>query len=201
MIAEYLPIKDILSLAKSTKAYLAILSDQTYWASVFNYEAECGFFYEGTHMRNIPELNWISIYQRTTYTKDIPAVKKRNSIWSLAKGIKELLELHPPYENDGFCGGHYMWKDGIEDVPKVGGLDASARRLEIAADIKALEVPNERLIESCRILHEQYFCKTIPCQKISFQSLFSRGAWIHRISRWNAFHIEGRSVQAIGLFK
>lgn len=42
-------------------------------------------------------------------------------------------------------------------MPEVGGLEASTRRWEVAADIKALEVPNERFTEGRQIHHEPYF--------------------------------------------
>lgn len=64
MIAMYIPIKDVLSLVKSTKAFLPISSDQTYWASVFDYEAECDFFFEGPYIRATPDIDWIRIYKK-----------------------------------------------------------------------------------------------------------------------------------------
>lgn len=87
-------------------------------------------------------------------------MENRKRIWSLAKGINELLELHPPYDNDDFSGGDYIWEDRIEDVPEYGGLGPSARRWVVEPDIKEKEVPNERFTEGCRMLHEQYF--TLP---------------------------------------
>lgn len=155
MIAMYLPIKDVLSLAKSSKAFLPLLSDQTFWASVFDFDGECDFLFEGQYMRDIPDIDWIAIYKKTMYLKDIPGVENRKRIWTIVKEIVKLLELHPPFRNSDYTGDDYKWVDEIEDMPEVEDEDPGARRWKVEADIKSAAVPNERFNEGCRLLFEQ----------------------------------------------
>uniref|UniRef100_A0A093V8W7 DUF7600 domain-containing protein n=1 Tax=Talaromyces marneffei PM1 TaxID=1077442 RepID=A0A093V8W7_TALMA len=157
MIALCLPIKDVLSLVKSSKAFLPLLSDQTYWASVFDPGAECGFLFERSHLKRSPEIDWIAIYKKTMYTKDIFGMENRKRIWPLAKRIVKLLELHPPHENDDFFGDDHVRSDEIEDMAEAeeDEEDPGARRWKVAADIKSPTVINDEFEAGCRLLFDQ----------------------------------------------
>lgn len=154
-IARYLPIKDVLSLAKTSKAFLPILSDQTYWASVFDYDAECDFLFEAPHIREFPEVDWIAIYKRTMYLKDIPGLENRKRIWTIAKEIAKLLELHPPFQNPDYDGQDYEFVDEIDDWSEIEELVPGLRKWKVEADMKTMGLRNEWFNKGCRLLYEQ----------------------------------------------
>ncbi|KUL90339.1 hypothetical protein ZTR_02164 [Talaromyces verruculosus] len=147
--------QDVLSLAKSSKAFLPILSDQTYWASVFDYDAECDFLFEAPLIREFREVDWIAIYKRTMYLKDIPGLENRKRIWTIVKEIAKLLELYPPFGNPDYDGDDCTFVDEIDDWWEVEDQDPGLRKWKVEADIKPTALRNEWFYEGCRLLYEQ----------------------------------------------
>ncbi|KAH8692355.1 hypothetical protein BGW36DRAFT_44910 [Talaromyces proteolyticus] len=134
-IAIYLSTRDIANLLISSKAFLPLLTSQTFWSSRFQTGRDRDFIFETRAKR--PK-DWIYLYQMTNNAQNPPGLKNRKRIWSLAQALVNLL-----------CFQLVRYTDHCYAIPN---LDP---RWTVAADIKEDTVPNYSFKEGCRLFEKQ----------------------------------------------
>lgn len=95
-MAIYLPTEDALNLRKASKAFIPLLSSQTFWASRFQPGGERAFIFE---KQNRPETrDWLQLYRLTGPSQSPPGLRNRRRIWAMLEEITQLLLLRPSME-------------------------------------------------------------------------------------------------------
>lgn len=95
-IAICLPTTDAMSLRKASRAFLPLLSSQTFWASRFETGGERAFLFE---KRKSPEVrDWFRLHQLTRSSQSPPGLRNRRRIWTVLEEVAQLLLLRPNME-------------------------------------------------------------------------------------------------------
>lgn len=136
-IATQLSLKDTLSLLKSSKAFLPILTSQSFCASRFEPGNDRDFFFEKRNTRE--HRDWAALYEQTKVDNCPPRLKNRRRIWTLIQAIVPTLKLQ---EN-----GHF----GISRRK----LFINARWIEVAGKIMKKSTTCSRFEEGCRLFKTQ----------------------------------------------
>jgi len=87
-IAIYLSTRDVTNLLISSKAFLPLLTSQTFWKSRFYTGSDRDLIFE---TRSKQPKDWIYLYQMTNNVQSPPGLKNRKRIWSLAQALVDLL--------------------------------------------------------------------------------------------------------------
>lgn len=147
-IASYLSARDIANLFMSTKAFLPLLTSQTFWSSRFNIGSDRDFVFEARSKRL---KDWLYLYQMTNDAQSPPSLKNRKRVWSLIKPLANLLCFQLARYTD------YCHADLNPDP-----------RWTVTADIHEDTVPNCLFEEGCRLFEKQSTFLPKDLVKIAF---------------------------------
>ena len=144
-LAVYLPIADVLSLRRASRAFVHIFSSQPFWASRFKANSERGFLFETRNSRE--PRDWRSLYRRTNNVYSPPGLQNRKRVWNLIQSLANII--------------HVRWNHSSE-LSRWDLSTAGLRWKDIAGDLRQEE--SARRIngfdEGCRLFHKQ--CVFIP---------------------------------------
>ena len=147
-IAIYLSTRDVTNLFMSSKAFLPLLTSQTFWSSRFQTGSDRDFVFETRAKR--PK-DWIYLYQMTNDARSPPGLKNRKRIWSLAQALVNLLRFQLVKYTDY---SHVILNPDT--------------RWTVAADIKDDTVSNSSFNEGCRLFEKQSTILPSDLVKIAF---------------------------------
>ncbi|KAH0544334.1 hypothetical protein FGG08_001475 [Glutinoglossum americanum] len=144
-IAISLPTGDALNLRRASKAFLPILTSQTFWASRFEAQHDRDFIFEKRNNRE--SRDWITLYRITNRAHSPPGLKNRRRVWGLIRALINSLRLR------------------LDDALESSRINLSADGLrwsEIAGDVKpeAASGHCEAFNEGCRLFRKQ--CAPMP---------------------------------------
>ncbi|KAH0538229.1 hypothetical protein FGG08_005148 [Glutinoglossum americanum] len=144
-IAINLQTGDALNLRRASKAFLPVLTSQTFWASRFEGGHDRDFIFEKRD--NKESRDWITLYRITSHAHSPPRLKNRKRVWGLIRALINLL--------------HLRLGDALESSCKNLSADG-LRWSEVAGDVKQ-EIGSgycKGFNEGCRLFQKQ--CASIP---------------------------------------
>lgn len=147
-IAIYLSTRDVTNLLMSSKAFLPLLTSQTFWRSRFHTGSDRDFVFE---TRSKQPKDWIHLYQMTNDVQSPPGLKNRKRIWCLAQDMVDLLRFQLVKYTD--------YSHAILNPDP---------RWTIAADIKEDSISNSSFNEGCRLFEKQSIILPRDLVKIAF---------------------------------
>ena len=160
VIAINLPTGDALNLLWSSKAFLPLLTSQTFWASRFEAGRNRDFIFEKRN--NKESRDWIMLYRITNHAHSPPGLKNRRRVWVLIQALIKSLRL---------C------LDDASDSSRINLGADGLRWSEVAADVRQETVSGHCMgfNEGCLLFQKQ--CASIPSNlsKIAF-SITAAGA-------------------------
>lgn len=157
-IAVNLRTGDALSLCRSSRSFLPLLTSQTFWASRFEAGRDRDFIFEARNKRE--SRDWIGLYRLTSRVHSSPALNNRRRIWALISQLKKFLYL------------------SLDDRFGPSRANLSTDSLiwnEVAGDVNPEPIPGyySRFYEGCRLFQKQ--CASIPSDlsKMAFSIIAS----------------------------
>lgn len=158
-IAINLPTGDVLNLRRASKAFLPVLTSQTFWASRFEAGHDRDFIFETRN--NKESRDWITLYRITNHAHSPPGLKNRRRVWGLIRELIDLLRLCLDNALESSC--INLSADGL-------------RWSEVTGDVRQETSSGhcEGFNEGCRLFQKQ--CASIPSDlsRIAF-SIISAG--------------------------